>query len=107
MSQSQTLIRWLKVIMLLGLVLFLTGHYMMSYTNIPEDYGVKGLVGCAALMAVGIVLSLPTKMYLTFIWVTSENRKNSQLTKAHQEYEQSKLRDSNSDERRASGKSQM
>jgi uncharacterized membrane protein len=79
-----TAIKVMKVVMVLGLILFLLGHYLMSYSPLPETMGVKGLVISAALMAVGVVMSLPTKMYLTFVWVRAENEKK-ELEKRKQE----------------------
>jgi hypothetical protein len=37
--------------------------------------GVTGIIICAACMAFGLIFSLPTKMYLTFLWVKRENQK--------------------------------
>lgn len=65
--------------MVLGLALFLFGHYLMSYSDLPETMGVKGLIISAAFMAIGVVLSLPTKMYLTFVWVRAENERKEKL----------------------------
>ncbi|NVK24888.1 MAG: hypothetical protein HWE10_08165 [Gammaproteobacteria bacterium] len=69
------LLTLLKVIMITGLLLIATGHYLLSYSSVPATYGVNGLILSGALMAFGIVLSLPTKMYLTFIFVKNENER--------------------------------
>ena len=70
---ENTSLKLLKVIMLIGIILIISGHYLLSYSSIPETYGVNGLIFSGALMAFGIILSLPTKMYLTFIFVKNEN----------------------------------
>lgn len=66
-------IKIMKIVMVLGLCLILLGHYLLSYTSFPETHGIKGLVISGGMMAIGLIMSLPTKMYLTFIWVKGEN----------------------------------
>lgn len=73
MIDNQKAIKIMKVVMVLGLCLFLLGHYLLTYTSVPETYGIKGLAISGGLMAVGLIMSLPTKMYLTFVWVKGEN----------------------------------
>ena len=63
--------------MVLGLCLILLGHYLLSYTSFPETHGIKGLVISGGMMAIGLIMSLPTKMYLTFIWVKGENERKA------------------------------
>ena len=65
----------LKIVMVIGIVLIVVGHYLLSYTSVPETYGVNGLIFSGTLMAFGIILSLPTKMYLTFVFVKNENER--------------------------------
>ena len=65
----------LKIVMVIGIVLIVVGHYLLSYTSAPETYGVNGLIFSGSLMAFGIILSLPTKMYLTFVFVKNENER--------------------------------
>lgn len=68
------LIRVLKICIVIGLCLFLLGHYFLSYLHLPEKMGVAGMAISAACIAFGLIFSLPTKMYLTFLLVTRENR---------------------------------
>lgn len=75
MIDNKSAIKIMKIVMVLGLCLFLLGHYLLTYTSVPETYGIKGLAFSGGLMAVGLIMSLPTKMYLTFVWVKSENDK--------------------------------
>ena len=42
------------------------------YSETIEQMGVTGIVISACLVAIGMILSLPTKMYLTFILVKRE-----------------------------------
>lgn len=79
--RSEKAIRNMKIIMILGLALIILGHYLLSYTNISETYGIKGLALGAGCVAVGLIMSLPTKMYLTFLFVTRENESNKALKK--------------------------
>ncbi|XQW85094.1 hypothetical protein ACOYR1_18520 [Thalassotalea piscium] len=73
MSEDK-LIKTLKVSIVLGLCLLLLGHYLLSYAHLPEKMGVSGIVISAACIAFGLLFSLPTKMYLTFLFMTKENR---------------------------------
>ncbi|GGW78489.1 hypothetical protein [Alteromonas halophila] len=72
MNNQQTL-RLLKGVMVLGILLITGGHYIVSYSPLPELWGIKGLLLGASMMAIGLALSLPTKMYLTFVFVKREN----------------------------------
>lgn len=75
MINNQQAIKIMKIVMVLGLCLILFGHYLLSYTSFAETYGVKGLITCGAMMAIGLIMSLPTKMYLTFVFVKNENER--------------------------------
>lgn len=68
------IIKLLKVFIILGICLLLLGHYLLSYANLPETMGVTGIIICSMCIAFGLLFSLPTKMYLTFILVTRENK---------------------------------
>ena len=63
--------------MVSGILLFLGGHYIVSYSGLPETWGVKGIMLGAFMMACGLAMSLPTKMYLTFVFVKKENERRS------------------------------
>lgn len=69
---DKTLILWLKIIMTVGICLILAGVYCHMYSETIEAMGVTGIVISACLVAVGMIMSLPTKMYLTFILVKRE-----------------------------------
>lgn len=66
------LIRLLKIIMSIGISLILAGIYCHMYSETIEEMGVTGIVISACLVAIGMILSLPTKMYLTFVLVKRE-----------------------------------
>ncbi|MFS1704567.1 hypothetical protein [Alteromonas sp. AMM-1] len=69
---DKKLILLLKIVMIVGICLILTGVYCHMYSETVEAMGVTGIVLSACLVAVGMILSLPTKMYLTFILVKRE-----------------------------------
>ena len=69
---DQKLILLLKIIMRLGFSLILAGIYCHMYSETIEQMGVTGIVISACLVAIGMILSLPTKMYLTFVLVKRE-----------------------------------
>lgn len=71
---EQQQIRIMKVFIVMGICLLLLGHYFLAYANLPEKYGVTGMIISAACIALGLVFSLPTKMYLTFLLVKRENK---------------------------------
>lgn len=82
MSEEKFIIL-LKVFIGIGICLLLLGHYFLSYAHFPEKYGVTGMVISAGCIALGLIFSLPTKMYLTFLWVKRENeRKEEERNKA-------------------------
>lgn len=89
MIDNKKAIKIMKVVMVLGICLFLLGHYLLTYTSVPETYGIKGLAFSGGLMAVGLIMSLPTKMYLTFVWVKGENdRKEKEREQKRQQAKQ-------------------
>ena len=69
---DQKLILLLKIIMSIGISLILAGVYCHMYSETIEQMCVTGSVISACLVAIGMILSLPTKMYLTFILVKRE-----------------------------------
>lgn len=73
---EQQQIRLMKLFIVIGICLLLLGHYFLEYANLPEKYGVTGIIISAACIALGLVFSLPTKMYLTFLLVKREDKKN-------------------------------
>ncbi|QYJ81704.1 MULTISPECIES: hypothetical protein [Shewanella] len=72
------LIRLLKTCIVIGLCLILLGIYLHNFSETMEAMGVTGIIISAVCVAFGMVLSLPTKMYLTFILVKREAQVNSE-----------------------------
>ncbi len=74
----------LKIFIGIGLSLLLLGHYLLEYAELPEKMGVTGIVISASCIAFGLVFSLPTKMYLTFLLVKRESNNKEQRLLAEQ-----------------------
>lgn len=74
MANQQT--RWLRVIMLVGVGLIVIGHIVLIYTFASGSNDYRGFVIGAACSAIGVVLSLPTKIYLTLVLMEHEHKIN-------------------------------
>ena len=74
-TMSQTMIiRLLKTTIMLGLCLIVTGHTLIVSNYFTVEHGIKGIIIAAACIAVGVLLSLPTKIYLTVLLMEAEKR---------------------------------
>ena len=71
----------LKIVMTVGISLILLGVYFHLFSPTIEEMGVNGIIISAACVAIGMALSLPTKMFLTFVLVKREQDQNA---KAHE-----------------------
>ena len=72
--RKQPQIIWLKLVMALGLALIILGHYLWVVVKLPQTMGVSGIILVAALSAVGLIMSLPTKIYLTLLLMEHERK---------------------------------
>ncbi|MBU2976734.1 hypothetical protein [Alteromonas sp. C1M14] len=66
------LLMLLKIMMFTGISLILLGIWCHTVSDTIASMGVTGIVISACLVAVGMILSLPTKMYITFLLVKME-----------------------------------
>ncbi len=66
------LIALFKVIMVLGLLLIGLGVYFHLFSDYMHSLGVTGIIISACCVALGMIMSIPTKMYLTFVLVVRE-----------------------------------
>ena len=66
------IIRLLKRVMVLGILLILTGIYLHMHEPRIEAMGVTGILISAGCVAFGMILSLPTKIFITFLLVKRE-----------------------------------
>jgi len=71
MNNSQ-LLTLLKIIMCLGLCLIGLGVYFHFYSDTLHAMGVTGIIISACCVAVGMIMSIPTKIYLTFVLMRRE-----------------------------------
>ncbi len=78
---ENTLIRLLKTSIVIGLILILLGIYLHNFSDYMASLGVTGIIISAVCIAFGMIFSLPTKMYLTFILVKRETEKNTEEDK--------------------------
>jgi hypothetical protein len=63
----------LKTCISFGVFLILLGIYFHNFSTMIEEMGVNGIIISAVCIALGMILSLPTKMYLTFVLVKRES----------------------------------
>lgn len=75
MTERQTL-RLLKIMMFCGICLLVLGHYLWSGLKLQESMGVQGIILIGLCCALGLILSLPTKIYLTILLMKRESDKN-------------------------------
>ena len=69
---EQKLIKLLKISIGIGLCLLMLGIYLHNFSDYIETLGVTGIIISAICIAFGLIFSLPTKMYLTFLLVKRE-----------------------------------
>lgn len=67
----------LKISIGVGLCLLLIGIYLHLFSDYIASLGVTGIIISAACIAFGLVFTLPTKMYLTFVLMQREVNKNT------------------------------
>ncbi|TPH14431.1 hypothetical protein [Litorilituus lipolyticus] len=70
---EERLILLLKISIFIGLCLLLLGIYLHNFSEYMESLGVTGIIISALCIALGLIFSLPTKMYLTFLLVKRES----------------------------------
>ena len=71
MNNTQLLVL-LKVIMCIGLCLIALGVYFHLFSDTMHAMGVTGIIISACCVAFGMIMSIPTKIYLTFVLVRRE-----------------------------------
>ncbi|WP_144213016.1 hypothetical protein [Shewanella donghaensis] len=76
---DRLLIILIRLSITIGLCLILLGVYLHNFNDAVASMGVDGIIISSMCVAFGMVLSLPTKMYLTFLLVVRESEKNEDL----------------------------
>lgn len=74
---DEKLVKLLKISIGIGLSLLLLGIYLHNYSDYMQSLGVQGIIISAVCIAFGLIFSLPTKMYLTFLLVKRETESKS------------------------------
>lgn len=77
-----TQVRLLKTAMIFGVVLLVCGHIVLAVTFANDDIGHRGFILGAAMSAIGVVLSLPTKIYLTILLMDYTERTDKRFTRS-------------------------
>lgn len=72
----------LKAIMFTGVFLLIVGHIVLAATFTSDNIGHQGFIIGAALSAIGVVMSLPTKIYLTLVLMTHEESRNKNFLRS-------------------------
>lgn len=80
---EQGLIKLLKISISIGLSLLVLGIYLHNFNDYMESLGVTGIIISAVCIAFGLIFSLPTKMYLTFLLVKREADLQAEKKKAN------------------------
>jgi hypothetical protein len=74
--KDATQAKLLKAAMITGISLILLGHVVLVVTFGNDDIDFRGYILGAAMNAIGVILSLPTKIYLTLVLMEKEERDN-------------------------------
>ncbi len=77
-ATKDPLLFWLKLLMATGIALIVFGHYLWVGLRLPERMGVSGIIIVAGCCALGLILSLPTKIYLTLLLMQRESEQQAQ-----------------------------
>ena len=56
--------RWMLIMLLVGLILGGSGVYLLLATNITQDWGMSGIGLVVALITFGVFLVVPAKIYI-------------------------------------------
>jgi len=70
----QTIIRMLKLSIILGLSLIILGHYLLVSDYFDAINSINKIVISASCIAFGVFFSLPTKICLTLILMNLEDK---------------------------------
>lgn len=79
--KEQQLTRFMYALIVVGLGIAASGVGLVIFTDIVTGHGVKGIALVAGLIAGGLFLSIPAKIYLTLQLM----KRNDQKVKAQRE----------------------
>lgn len=83
-------VKLLKSAMILGICLLICGHIVLVVTFSNDAIGHHGFILGAAMSAIGVVLSLPTKIYLTILLMEHEESTNPNMTRSAEAQQRAK-----------------
>lgn len=88
--KNKRLLLLLKICMFTGMGLITLGLYFHLFNDTIETMGIRGILISAACVAVGMILSIPTKMVLTFILVNREIKHDLKVKQLRSERQRTK-----------------
>jgi len=81
--ENQNIRRLMYLIIAVGLSLILYGVYLITFTDMATSQGITGIFTIAGLIAGGLFISVPAKIYLTLQLMKANDEKlkarNTQL----------------------------
>ncbi|WP_105213341.1 MULTISPECIES: hypothetical protein [unclassified Pseudoalteromonas] len=66
----------LKVIIVFGVLLIIGGHTLLVTDSFRDYFGIYSFMIGAVCIAVGLIMSLPTKIYLTILLMRNEGKES-------------------------------
>ncbi|WP_462157429.1 hypothetical protein [Pseudoalteromonas sp. GB56] len=64
----------LKLVIVCGILLIIAGHSMLVVDSFRNYFGVHSFMIGAMCIALGLIMSLPTKIYLTILLMQNEGK---------------------------------
>jgi membrane protein YdbS with pleckstrin-like domain len=61
---NNSVMRWMMVSLLTGLILSATGFYLLAFSNICTTMGLTGIGIIVALITIGLLFVVPAKIYI-------------------------------------------
>ncbi|TYK64844.1 hypothetical protein [Colwellia echini] len=78
---DERLVLLLKICIGIGICLLILGVYLQFFSTYIDSLGVTGIILHASCIALGMIFSLPTKIYLTFLLMKMEADANEHAHK--------------------------
>ena len=71
-----SLLTILKLVILCGILLIVAGHSLLVVDSFRDYFGVYSFMIGAICIALGLIMSLPTKIYLTILLMQNEGQQS-------------------------------
>ena len=71
-----SLLTILKLVILCGILLIVAGHSLLVVDSFRDYFGVYSFMIGAICIALGLIISLPTKIYLTILLMQNEGQQS-------------------------------